>query len=89
MTFEQFQATKRYCDLGKSLSDENLQHGNLYLGQLFIENTETWVVDIDHVGELTIGKWYTLIGRSEYDSDNLEDIERVLYEYALQEEFAI
>lgn len=80
MTFKEFQMTAKYCDLGKALADECLHQGNLYLSELFVEDTRTWIPSNSEVG-----RWYTIIGREEYDSDDLEEIERILYQFAIDE----
>jgi hypothetical protein len=85
MTFEQFQATRKQCDnLGEALRDEMLmsEKGLLYCGCLFIEDTNAWPTDAPGYSK---GRWYTLIGRSEYQSDDLQSIERKLYEFAVSE----
>ena len=87
MTFEQFQATREHSDdLGAVLSDarwedEPSAKGNLYLGALYIEQVQ------DHWPEAArkAGKWHLLIGRDESIMDDLESLERKLYEFAVSE----
>jgi hypothetical protein len=87
MTFKQFKATKTHCDdIGAVINDarwegEPAAVGNIYLGQLYIEQV------LPHWPEATKarGKWYLLIHRNEYVSDNLESLERKLYEFAKSE----
>lgn len=84
MTLEEFQATGRDCpDLGAALADECLQGavGRLYSGgSLWIEDTTNWPTDAPGYGH---GRWYTLIGNCQYQSDTLIEIEWRLYEFAL------
>ena len=82
ITFEQFQTSGKACtDLGAALSDDTLSGapGRLYCDVLFIEDATDWTEDAPGFGQ---GRWHTLIGREEYQSDKLEDIERVLHEWA-------
>jgi hypothetical protein len=91
MTFEQFQATGRAVDnLGDHISDmrfEEMQDANeivrtpgrLYLGELYIENvTVNWPE-----AALAKGKWYLLIERDEYITNDLAALERRLYDWAM------
>ncbi len=90
MTFEQFQATKTHCDdIGAAISDARWEHepvpakGNLYLGELYIEEVlPHFSPEMKHQG-----KWYLTIHRDEWVSDDLEDLERKLYEFAKDEGF--
>ncbi len=87
MTFEQFQATRRYSeDIGAALSDarwdgEPAAKGNLYLDELYIEEMQP------HRPEATKaqGKWCLLLDRDERISDDLEALERDLYDWAVSE----
>ena len=87
MTFEQFQATRKWCDdLGAALADarwegEPAARGNLYLDVLCIEQVQ------DHwpAAARARGRWHLLIGRDEQISDDLESLERRLYEFARSE----
>ncbi len=56
--------------------------GYLYLGSLFIEDASGWNTLAPGYGK---GHWYTLIGRADYQSDDLETVERVLYQFATTE----
>ena len=82
MTFQEFQATRRPADAramqaaGATPNDET-KHGLLYAGTLFIESTEEWG-DCEKQG-----RWYLCIERSEYISDDLESLERVLYAWGI------
>jgi hypothetical protein len=86
MTFEQFQATRQWCDdLAAALPDEVVEpgaRGNLYCGSLFIEDTSAWPQTAPGQGR---GHWYTRIANMEYQSDRLEDVERPLYRFAISE----
>ena len=94
MTFAEFQAAGQDCaDLGAAVRDELLQgrrgrlycgacwiEGRLYCGACWIEDTTDWPADAPGYGK---GRWYTMIGRAEYQSDNLAEVERPLYEFAV------
>jgi hypothetical protein len=86
MTFEQFQKTRQWCeDLPARLPGEALSQdsrGYVYCGRLFIEDATAWPESAPGCGQ---GHWYTVIGRAEYQSDDLEKVERPLYEFAVSE----
>jgi hypothetical protein len=87
MTFAEFQATRQWHDdLSVPCTDQALagQPGYTYYRTLFIEDTNCWPSDAPGFGK---GRWYTLIGRAEYQSDCLEDVERPLYDFAVREEY--
>ena len=87
MTFEQFQATKTYCDdIGTKLDDGRPEEapkavGNVYLDTLYIEQVQ------DHWPEAArnAGKWNLIIGNQEWISDDLESLEHKLYDFAVSE----
>ena len=83
MNFEQFQASREWSDgLGEVLRDEVLtgRKGWLYCdGRLWIEDSSDWTPDTPGYGK---GRWYTQIGNQEYQSDNVEECERLLYKFA-------
>lgn len=88
MTFAQFQSTRRaVSDLGAVINDEMLagSPGLLYCNVLYIEDTTHWTDDAPGKGH---GRWYTLIGRAEYQSDDLTTIEQRLYEFAQSEGYS-
>lgn len=83
MTFQQFQESKQaVADLGDFFGDECLKgaSGFVYLDQLWIEETTSWPVS-----KRVDGRYYTLIGRREYQSDFIQDCEEPLYQFALEE----
>jgi hypothetical protein len=87
MTFEEFQASKRHVDdLGKEINCDmgfdNPVPGFLYAdSSLYIEKRhEGW-----HPMVKEEGQYYLLLGRMDWISDNLTDLERRLYEYAVRE----
>lgn len=86
ITFEEFQATRAWHDdLGPAVKDDALNgvKGYTYLGDnLFVESTEGRK---DVPPGVALGRWYTCIGRTEYDSDDLEEVERPVYEFAVRE----
>lgn len=84
MTFEQFQATRKYVEnLGAVINDarfdeEPTTKGNVYLGSLYIEEVgDHWPEDAK-----VQGKWYLLIERDEWITDDLERLEFTLYNWA-------
>lgn len=86
MTFEEFQATRRRCDdIGAVIKDAHWEQepakGNLYLDDeypLYIEETQPhWPEEAK-----AQGRWYLIIGRSEWITDDLATLERKLYEFA-------
>jgi len=91
MTFEQFQATRRPCaDLGKALDDARWEEdkspasGLLYLGALYIEEVRPdWPNNAR-----ARGQWYLMIGRDEWISDDLEKLERELFDFAMSAGYA-
>lgn len=90
MTFEQFQATREVCsDLGKVLKDATWDDlpepatGYLYLECLYIDEVREWWPDAARQA----GKWHLLLGRDEYITDDLEALERKLYEFAVSEDY--
>lgn len=82
--FKVFQMTRRYCDdLGTALSDsmwdENGHKGIGFLyGGLFIEITQDWWPDEAKAQ----GRYHLLIERDERISNDLESLERDLFEFA-------
>ena len=86
MTFEQFQNTRQWCeDLSTRLPGEVLREdskGYVYCGSFFIEDATAWPESAPGHGQ---GHWFTVIGRAEYQSDDLEQIERQLYGFAVSE----
>lgn len=88
MTFQEFQASGKDCsDLGAALRDDTLAgaKGRLYCETLFIEDASAWDTTAPGYGK---GRWHTLIGRAEPQSDSLEEIERHLYNFAVSEGYA-
>jgi hypothetical protein len=89
MPFEAFRSSKKFVrDLGERLQDESLKGmaGFLYLDALWIQNTTYWPKDAPGFGR---GVWFTQIGRAEYQSDSLVEIERHLYQFAVSEGHAL
>ncbi len=88
MTFEQFQATKTNCDdLGEKIPDARWDDepvpakANIYLDCLYISSV------MPHWPEAARkeGNWHLLLGRCEWISDDLESLERRLYDWAVSE----
>ncbi len=87
MTFEQFRASRRYCeDIGTAISDARWESeppakGYLYLDVLYIEEAQPhWPASAK-----AQGKWYLLIGRNEWITDDLGALEHKLYDWAESE----
>jgi hypothetical protein len=84
ISFKQFVETKqRSSDLGEYLQDERLRGiGGLVYGDcLYIEDVHTWTRPHG-----VKSRWYTpTYPHKEYASDNLEMLERILYEFAVVE----
>jgi hypothetical protein len=89
MTFEQFQATRQWCeDLPAAVSSDNwgddpqgTPKGNLYLGCLYIEHVQDWWPQ----DAKDRGDWYLLLGRDEWITNDLTALERRLYDWAASE----
>ncbi len=83
MTFEDFQTSRQCCDdLHEHFPEDTLPDtkGWLYCnGQFWIEDTSSWPRDAPGFGH---GRWYVRIGNQEYQSDNQEDCEMALFEFA-------
>jgi hypothetical protein len=83
-TFEEFQATRETCDdIGKAIScdmgREKPVTGFLYLGGLYIEkNDEFWPIDLRDKGA-----YHLTLEREEWVSNDLESLERRLYDFHL------
>ncbi len=76
MNFEQFQATcAAVSDLGAVIEGQSLDGfpGNVYLGQFYIAEVNK-----------PDGAWLLEIERSSFLSDDLEDLERQLYRFAVE-----
>jgi hypothetical protein len=80
LTFEQFQATRIWCDdLGKTtLSDASLEGvpGFLYVDSLYIDAP---------AGGSMPDLYHLHIGCDEWTSGNLEELERTLYQFGVDE----
>ena len=90
MTFEQFQATRtRVTDLetaiNTSIYDDPVIKvpGLIYLGTLYIEEAHDNWTDLAREG----GKYFLVVHNRDWLSDDLETLERHLYEYAVSEGF--
>jgi hypothetical protein len=87
MTFEQFQASKKWSDdLARDVSSENWEEigtpkGWLYLGVLYIDQVQAHWPDQARAQ----GQWHLIIGREEWLSDDLAGLEAELYEFAKSE----
>ena len=79
MTFAEFQATRTSAsaaEMERAGAASNEQtHGLLYAGSLIIESTEGWKYETK--------KYYLIVERSEYLTDDLEKLERILYEWGI------
>lgn len=89
MTFEEFQATRKFhLDLSKVIEDarwegEQPATGFVYLNQLYIEMvSDHWPESARAQGSL-----YLLLGRDEWISNDLTALEQRLYHWACEEEY--
>lgn len=86
---EQFRASRIDCDdIGEALHDSCLERisGIIYFNSLYIEDTRSWPTDsLRAPAAPGIGRWYTIIGRNEYQSDDFLVIEAHLCEFAKSE----
>ena len=78
MTFPEFQAMRKRVTgaevkLAGVTPNEQTQYGWLYPGGLLIESTEGWDYEF-------LGMYYLLVEGREYFTDDLEELERILYE---------
>lgn len=87
LTFEQFTATRTECDdLAAAVQSENWEtegtpKGNLYLGCLYIERVQAhWPAE-----SRAAGSWCLTIDRDCQISDDLNMLERALYDFAASE----
>ena len=87
MTYEEFQNTREWCDdLHKRFPDDVPSGAKGWLyggGQLWIEDTSTWLEDVPGFG---MGRWYLRIANMERQSDELAELEEPLYDYARSED---
>lgn len=89
MTFEQFQASRRHtsdleADLNMSIYDDPAIKcpGLIYSGNLFIEERcANWTEEAQKGG-----RYFLMIGRSDWLTDDLNLLERTLYEFGTSEE---
>ena len=95
-TLDQFRATRRTCDnLGEALRDECLEgsKGFTYLGSsLFIERFDFHPAagPVTYNGEPRAIVGYNLIiGRDEWITTELADLERKLYQFAIDEGYTL
>jgi hypothetical protein len=85
MTFTEFQATKHEVDAdameksGYTIDDARTARGLMYEGGLVIEytNTSAWA----EAPRKEQGEYYLILERSEYISNDLPQLERLLYQW--------
>jgi hypothetical protein len=97
MTFEQFQATRRWSDNIRQEDGVDLDHGEpapgfvYHEGDLYIfanpGGTEARIYDLagGNAVEITAKDFDLVIGNWSAQSENLEELERELYAYGLSE----
>lgn len=78
MKFPEFQAMRKRVtavemERAGVTHNEQTQYGWLYPGGLLIESTEGWDYEF-------LGMYYLLVEGREYFTDDLEELERILYE---------
>lgn len=89
MTFEQFQASRRHtadleADLNMSIYDDPAIKcpGLIYSGNLYIEEVcANWTEEAQKGG-----RYFLVIGNRDWLTDDLELLERELYEFGVSEE---
>jgi hypothetical protein len=88
MSFKNWQNSKTYTSLDNYSSEDNVS-GYLYAKSAYIEDAHTWV-DLPPQKELLlrsiIPRWYLLLDKDEYQSDDLEELEKKLYDWLVDEE---
>ncbi len=92
MTFQEFQATRQWsADIGAHINDSHWEddsvppQGWIYLDYLYIEVVANhWPEDARNQGN-----WYLILGREEYISNDLEMLERTLFNWAVDEGYSI
>ena len=81
MNFETFQQSQKYGNLVELLGDivepenENVS-GWVYLDSYFIENTRTWSWGFSGYED-----YYLCIGNEEHFSNDVEELEEILFEF--------
>jgi hypothetical protein len=78
MSFKDWQNSKTYTSLDNYSSEDNVS-GYLYAKSAYIEDAHTW----DNPAPQ---RWYLLLDRDEYQSDDLEELEKKLYDWLVDEE---
>ena len=82
MTFEEFQSTKVWSDdmsefVGRGDDEPTPPCGFVYTGSFYIESTKYWPESAPAYGK---GAWYLIIERSEWVDNDLERLERILWD---------
>lgn len=80
LSFEQFQATKKDVESLSDLDPDWSDPGLVYADALHIVKTDLWESEF-RLG----GKFYLVIGNMEWQSDDLESLERHLYRFYVME----
>ena len=88
MNFKQFQDTRKLIDNPKhsdSYKEDNIKQAYTYLDTFTAKCVD--VVEALHIEVATLDaeKYYMIIERTGYGSDNLEELEKLLYNYCLEE----
>lgn len=88
MTFEQFQATRRVClDLGTALNDGRWEGEPNGVGLLYLDDEYPLYIEQSQAHHINYkpGQYSLIIGNCETIDTNLESLERILFQYALDE----
>ena len=88
MNFKQFQDTRKLIDNPKhsdSYKEDNIKQAFTYLNTFTAKCVD--VVEALHIEYyfLNENKYYVMIENDGYSSNNLEELEKVLYKYCLEE----
>lgn len=84
MTLTEFQATRRWHENLEAVNPDAIgsKAGYGYLrNEVYIDDVTSW----SDPARLAQGRWYLCIANVERQSDDLEELEQILYEWAVRE----
>jgi hypothetical protein len=88
MTFAEFQAGRQWLDNLEAVNPDAFgsKAGYGYLrNELYIDDVTSW----NDPARLANGRWYLCIGNVEWQGNDLEELERRLYQWAVREGYEI